>query len=68
MATELFELQRDNPFISVEMTVFNKTAVINATDGNEKVIWEKFIRFTDCPEGDYKFFLIDNVFLLRSEY
>ena len=68
MATELFELQRDNPFISVVMTVKDSKAYISATDGDETIIWDKHINFTDCPEGDYKFFMIDNVFLLRSEY
>ena len=68
MATELFELQQDNPFISVEMTVKDQAALITATDGNETTIWDKKISFTDCPEGTYKFFMIDNVFLLRSEY
>jgi hypothetical protein len=68
MATEVAELQGDNPFISVEMTVFDQKAVINATDGDETYLWGKRISFTDCPDGTYKFFLIDNVFLLRSEY
>jgi hypothetical protein len=68
MATEVFELQGNNPFISVEMTVFDQKAVINATDGDETHLWGKRISFTDCPEGTYKFFMIDHVFLLRSEY
>ena len=68
MATEVFELQKDNPFISVEMTAQDGKALITATDGDETTIWDKRISFTDCPEGTYKFFLIDNVFLLRSEY
>lgn len=68
VATEIYPLLKKEPFISIEMTVFNETAVINATDGNEKVIWEKFIRSTDCPEGDYNFFLTDNVLMLTSEY
>ena len=68
MATEVAELQEDNPFIAVEMTVKDGKALITATDGNESHIWDRVISFTDCPEGMYKFFLIDNVFLLRSEY
>ena len=68
MATEVAELQGDNPFISVEMTVKDQAALITATDGDETTIWDRRISFTDCPDGTYKFFLIDNVFLLRSEY
>ena len=37
-------------------------------DGDEGVIVKQFIPFTDCPEGEYKFFLTDNVLMLTSEY
>jgi hypothetical protein len=28
----------------------------------------KHIDFTDCPEGDWRFFFVNNVILLPSEY
>ena len=48
------------------------TATIKVTDGNENVIEEQHIEFTDFPEGSVTFFLSPHldefVFYLRSEY
>ncbi|PPC99614.1 MAG: hypothetical protein CTY35_03495 [Methylotenera sp.] len=68
VGTEVAELQADNPFISVELTVKDMKANIKATDGNGNTLWTRYIEFTDCPDGVYSFYLIDKVFLLTSEY
>jgi hypothetical protein len=68
IGTEVAELQDANPFITVTMTVADDEADIVATDGDYKELWKRHIEFTDCPPGQYKFYLIDRVFLLTSEY
>ena len=74
LATEGYELHgiHSEYFLSITMTVANRTAIIVITDGNEKQIFSKDIPFTDCPNGIWKFFMIDDVqhstILLTSEY
>jgi hypothetical protein len=46
----------------------DRSAVIKVADGNENIVYTKQIEFTDCPEGDWIFYLTDNVLLLTSEY
>lgn len=66
--TEVATLHKRHEFVSVTMIVTGSRAKIVATDGNETTLWSKKIDFTDCPEGEYRFFLTDNVFMLASEY
>ena len=72
VATEIFELTKQEPFIGINLIVGSNQsdtdAVIVATDGNEDVIFRKLIPNTDCPVGVYEFFLTDNVLMLTSEY
>ena len=68
IATEVFPLLRNEPFISIEMTVEDDMAGIVAGDGNGNVLWARHIEFTDCPEGEWRFYLTDNVLLLPTEY
>ena len=68
VATEIFPLQEKDYFLSVKMKVDDGRAIITAEDGNGNELHKKFIDFTDCPEGEYNFFLTDNVLMLTSEY
>lgn len=68
VATEVLPIQTHQPFIAVTLAVKGDTAVITAEDGNYNHLWKRDIAFTDCPEGDWKFYLIDNVLLATSEY
>ena len=68
VATEVFPLQKLEPFITLTLTVNDNKAVIEATDGNEHKLWHKPIPFTDCPSGEWKFYFIDHILLLHSEY
>ncbi|CAB4121823.1 hypothetical protein UFOVP26_32 [uncultured Caudovirales phage] len=68
MATEFTKLQAENPFMSVHLNVQGSEAVLELTDGNDGILAGKRIEFTDCPEGNWNFYLIDNVMLLPSEY
>jgi hypothetical protein len=73
MATEVYDLhKKKHAFLSVKMTVIGTKAQIKATDGNDKVLWERELDFTDCPEGEWEFFMIhdgqQSVMLVTSEY
>jgi hypothetical protein len=69
IGTELRKHTVDEPFLSIGFSVYtDKHGVINVTDGNDKQVYVRKLEYTDCPAGDYKFFLLDNVLMLSSEY
>lgn len=66
-------LLEGNGFATLTVTATKEgTGAIKVTDGNENVIEEQQIEFTDFPEGSVTFFisphLDEPVFYLRSEY
>lgn len=76
LASDLFfmtlSLVKKYPFIGVTLVVKDEQADLVLTDGDEKVLLKKHYNYIDCPEGEWKFFLITennkNVFMLTSEY
>ena len=68
VALEYSKMQSVHPFMSIKLIVKDGKADVFVEDGDEGVIVKQFIPFTDCPEGEYKFFLTDNVLMLTSEY
>jgi len=65
----LLELATDEgPFVAVTLTVKGDAADICVTDGNDGVLARKSIEWTDCPEGEYTFYICDGVMMLSSEY
>lgn len=68
VATEIFALQKDNPFMSITLKAQDGKGEITVGDGDLTEVFNKPIEFTDCPDGEWKFFLIDGVLLLPSEY
>ena len=46
----------------------NNKADLVFDDGNDNVLFKRHYRFTDCPKGEWKFFYMDNVLMLPSEY
>jgi len=67
IGTELKQFNDD--FQIIELEVANNKAVITSKrDTNEPNLWDRNIEFTDFPEGTWKFYLIDGVLLLPSEY
>ncbi len=54
--------------MSITLDSKNGAAIISADDGNGNALWSKKIDFTDCPEGEWQFFLQYGVLMLRSEY
>ena len=68
VATEFYQLQSVSPFLTITMTVKNRKAKILVTDGNSRKLKAKNITYTDCPVGEWKFFMTDNVLMVPSEY
>lgn len=63
------EFKKEQPFISITLKATGDSkGTVEATDGNENLLFAHELIFTDCPEGEYKFFLIDGTLLLTSEY
>ena len=55
-------------FLNIVVKSNKKKADIIVDDGNDKVLIKKHIGFTDLPEGEWQFFLTDNVLMVPSEY
>lgn len=68
VATELFALQVKEGFLSIVLHVEGTKAKITADDGNGNALFTRDIKYTDCPEGKWKFFFTNDVFMLPSEY
>ena len=68
IATEVFSLLREQPFLVITMDVDDGEADIFVDDGNGNVVWKRHINFTDAPDGDWRFYLTDNVLMVPSEY
>lgn len=75
LATEVYDfVRKGEEFVAVTMKVSDGKAVIVADDGNGKDLWKRKIGFTDCPEGEWKFYFSlwgpdgTSVIMLPSEY
>ncbi|MPS48520.1 DUF6876 family protein [Methylobacillus sp.] len=78
VGTEMLKLVRgDDRFASITMTVTegNKVVIVARqvdANGDDVTTYTKPIEYTDCPVGEWKFFLINDgeqiVMLLISEY
>jgi hypothetical protein len=68
IATEVFPLLKNEPFIYIQACVDKNTCHLFAEDGNDKALWLKTIDYTDLQEGTWDFYLTNNVLLLPSEY
>jgi hypothetical protein len=68
IGTELHALSRKEQFLSIKMTVADNEADITVTDGNDGKLYSRHIEYTDCPAGQWDFFLTNNVLMLPSEY
>lgn len=69
VATEYWPLLRKHAFLHIVLSVTaDATAQIKVDDGNDKILAEKSLDFTDMQPGDWHFYLTDNVLLLRTEY
>lgn len=74
VGTEIHHLfSKKEEFIVVILHVYPKAcarfdARITADDGNGNTFWSRDLPFTDCPVGEWKFYLVNDVLLLPSEY
>lgn len=64
--TEVARLKSE--FINIVLTVANNAAQLVADDGNGNVLWQRRIDYTDCQDGEWKFYLTNDVILLPSEW
>ena len=68
VATEIFRIQATHPFLVIDLDVNDGKADIRVSDGNDATLFTRHIHFTDAPAGNWRFYLIDKVMLLPSEY
>lgn len=68
IATEIYPFTSQHDFLAITMDVKDKKAKLVVDDGNDNWIFQKNIDFTDCPDGEYRFWLTGNVLMLPSEY
>ena len=68
IGSEFQALWEKHPFLSITLKTHNGGARITATDGNDRRLYQRVIGYTDCPEGEYNFYLTDATLLLASEY
>jgi hypothetical protein len=68
IGTELRELARKEEFISITLLSNLGKGRIFADDGNGTPLYNLSLEYTDCPTGDYHFYLTNNVLMLTSEY
>lgn len=61
------ELQNEY-FLCITLKVKDNKADLIFDDGNGNVLLSKHYKYTDCPEGDWKFYFTDNVLLIPNEY
>ena len=47
---------------------FDKTATLECDDGNGRIVFSKYIEYTDFPLDEMAFYFTDNVIMLTSEY
>ena len=58
---------KNEPFIVIKVTTHKNRAAAEYSDGNGKVLFVERYFMTDL-EGNYTFYLTDNVLMLPSEY
>lgn len=69
IGTELRGMAQFRSFLSITLDVdANQKAVIKVTDGDDEQLWSRTIDWTDCPTGEYRFFVTSDVMMLASEY
>lgn len=67
-ATEIMDAQATEPFIYITLDVKGDSALLTATDGDVMNLYVREIEYTDCPPGLWRFYLVNGVLHLTSEY
>jgi hypothetical protein len=68
VALDIAKYLKKEPFLSIVLQVKNGSATIFIEDGDCNLLETRSIEYTDCPDGEYSFFLTNNVLMLTSEY
>jgi hypothetical protein len=68
IGTEVLPFSKQEEFIALRLNVQDSAAWLTADDGNGRIFYNREIKFTDTPAGVWKFYLIDSILLLPSEY
>ena len=68
LSTEIDTKTKNEPFIVITFKANDGKGSVKAEDGNDHRLFQKKIPYTDCPDGEYRFYLTDNVLMLTSEY
>lgn len=66
----LMKHANDNRMLTITIKVdgASKTGVITVVGDGETVVATKNLRYTTCPDGEWEFFLVNNMLMLPSEY
>jgi len=56
--SEWQELVQRRAFLVINLLVSRKSAIIKVSDGNGSDVKNRHVKVTDCPDGNYKFFLL----------
>ena len=68
-ATEIWEFCLSLEFATIILAAHGDGyGYIRIEDGNGGVLWSKKIPYTNCPEGEWMFFYLNNTLILPSEY
>ncbi len=66
---EIIQAQRREGIVFITLAVSRGSAMLTVKrDDDEPALYSRHIDYTDCPEGEWKFFFGDDVLLLPSEY
>lgn len=68
IGTELKALTKKEDFLNIVFNSANNQGVITVDDGNDNILYTRNIEYTDCPEGEWKFYLTGDVLMLPTEY
>lgn len=70
IAFNVFPMLAGQDFLHITLKSSGSSATLTVDDGNgaEGLLSQKNFEYTDCPKGDWEFYLTDNVLLLPSEY
>lgn len=58
----------EEPFLLFRLKVEGSKALLEVEDGDCKVLETRKIPFTDCPDGEWVFYLCDDVLMWHMEY
>lgn len=66
---KILQGMRQEGFVIVALNVKETKASITVKrDTDCPNIFERFLKFTDCPEGEWRFYFADDVLMLPREY